>query len=129
MTDTRKPRCKAPGCRKELPPQSGPGRPQEYCDTACRVAAWRARHAHGYETAGPVAPLHAAPEDAIEAVAVGRLGPSDEQAALTLMEARNLVASMRRLAHEARPELAWRFAKASSQIIAILAELFGDAGE
>ena len=129
MSNLPIPRCKAPGCGKEIPPYLGVGRPQEYCDTACRVAAWRARHARGYEAAGPVDIAGGCGEDAVEAVALGNLGPTDEQAALAVMEARNLIASMKRLSREARPELAWRFSEAAKQLTATMTELFGDADD
>lgn len=125
MVELRINRCKNVGCGKELPPYSGKGRHQEYCNDACRVDAWRKRKAPRYETPGPVEGVAVDPSDEIEAVAIGKFGSTDEQAAVAIMEWRGLISSTKRLARDARPELAWRFADASRVLTETLARLFG----
>lgn len=103
------PKCAAPGCNRDLPPAPrSPGRKREYCSEACKVAAWRARHAKGFETAGPVPIGSADPADPVEGLALGRLAPSDEQYVQAVMDARNMRGTFRRLAREVQPRLAWR---------------------
>lgn len=116
--------CKAPGCGKDLPPYKGTGRRPEYCNETCRMRAWRARTNPGYEPSGPVAIADPAPDDPVEAVALGKLAGTDEQAARALMDAQNLLAVCRRLERTARPTLAWRFRKMADSLAAELEELW-----
>jgi hypothetical protein len=117
------PKCKAPGCGKDLPPYAGVGRRPEYCNGTCRMRAWRVRNAN-YEPAGPVPLSGFVPEDPVAAVATGRLAASDEQAARALMDAQNLVSVFRRLGRTARPALAWRFKQMADALTAELEELW-----
>lgn len=121
-------RCKNPGCGQNLPPYSGKGRRQEYCCDGCRIDAWRKRKAPRTETIGPVA-TSLDPLDEVEAAAIGRTGSTDEQAAVALMEAHNLISATRRLARDSRPELAWRFAELNRILTETIARLFGMADE
>ncbi len=116
-------KCKAPGCGKDLPPYAGVGRRPEYCDETCRMRAWRSRHAD-YEPAGPVSVSGLSAEDPVEAIAIGKLAGTDEQAARALMDAQNLLSVLRRLSRTARPSLAWRFRKMADNLAAELEELW-----
>jgi hypothetical protein len=50
---------------------------------------------------------------------------TDEQAVLTLLELRTLAGVCQRLGIEARPQLAWRFARLGDGITTLMKDLFG----
>lgn len=82
-------------CGDQLP--AGSRRSRRYCSDRCRMAAMRERQAiHDLIPVGTER---------------GHLPPAahpDDQVAVALLEARNLVGAFLRLGREARPQLAWR---------------------
>ena len=104
-------------CNGQLPPRQRRGRPRRYCSNACRQSAHRTKV--GYidwatsadvplpDLSGPPAP------------------DTDDQAVLTLLELRTLAGVCLRLGIEARPQLAWRFARLGDGIATLMNDLFG----
>lgn len=102
-------------CRQPLT-QPKRGRARVYCSTACRKSAFRSRQvSFGY--------LPQIVKDA-EATVAGI--STDEQVARAVIEARSVGLALVRLGAEARPEFAWRCAKAGEAITEALADSFKD---
>jgi hypothetical protein len=104
-------------CNGRLPPRQRIGRPRRYCSDACRQSAHRAKTDYiDWATSAdvPLPDLSAAP-----------LPDTDEQAVRTLLEVRTLAGVCMRLGVEARPQLAWRFARLGDGINSLIEDLFG----
>ena len=92
-------------CGQPLPPRhSHMGHPRWYCSAACREKAYRQRRDRKAEALAEFDEL--AP----------RVPPTDQQIALTILEARSAAVAFARLGLEARPRLAERCAAAGAAI-------------
>jgi len=108
-------------CHAPLPPRApgraGLGHPRWYCSQACRQAAYRERRER-------TARLDAA----FGSVELGvHVPPTDEQIALTILEARSAAAAFGRLGRAVRRELAWRCSEAGAAIARAIDEYFPGA--
>lgn len=112
---TEQPKC-ACGCGAILIRRGRSGPAPQYASAVCRKRAERQRKA-GIDLERVV---HAgAPEQERSNV------PTDEQVARAILEARTIGNAFIRLGREARPEFAWRCAKAGQAIVAGLRDAFG----
>ena len=107
------------GCGRPVTRKSRRGPEPDYHSSACRVAAYRRRHAPDQ-----LEPL----PDAVRAVpAALASGPVDEQVARAVLEARGIGFAFDALARRARPEFAWRCAKLGKAIGEAVVDAFGEA--
>ena len=84
------------------------GRRRHYCSPRCRQAAYRQRKA-----AFSLEPLT---EPAAALLLPIRMAGTDEQVVQAILEARSVTGALLRLGTEARPQLAWRCAKAGAAL-------------
>ena len=113
--------CEGPYCTKRVT-QTATGRHRRFCSPACRQAAYRRRGDEivweplddaGAEPAAITAqPLPTRPDDAV---------------AGAVLEARTIAGTFTRLGRHARPQLAWRCAKAGEAIRTALDDYFEGA--
>lgn len=117
MAETPSSRCARVGCTNTLPPKGKRGPARTYCSPACKAAAFRNRRAaREWLPAIAASELHV-PESA----------PADEQVARAVLETSALAATYRRLAEEARPQLAHRCERMYIALRADLDEIFDGA--
>jgi len=102
-------------CGCELPARRR-GRRRHYCSPRCRQAAYRQR-----EASFRVDPSLLGPQPLPELkMAAG----TDEQVARAILEARSITGALLRLGSAARPQFAWRCAKAGAEIRDALEKYF-----
>jgi hypothetical protein len=92
------------------------GRRRHYCSPRCRQAAYRQRKA-----CLALEPSHAPAAAYIRTI---KTAGTDEQVAQAILEARMVTGAMLRLATAARPQLAWRCAKAGAELRDALEKYF-----
>jgi len=97
-------------CNAALPPRlpgrAGGGHPRWYCRHACRQAAYRERRDRTARLQVELGTVDFAP----------RRPPTDQQIALTILEARSAAAAFARLGHAVRRDLAWRCSAAGQAV-------------
>jgi hypothetical protein len=110
-------------CGREVRRRGSRGPTPRYCQSACRVAAHRARRATAavrmemQAEAGSLEPVvHADPPPQTSA---------DEQVARAYVEAKSLASVFARLGAEARPSLAWRCTRVSQALTTAINETLG----
>jgi hypothetical protein len=94
-------------CGRELQ-ESRRGRRRHYCSSRCRQAAYRQRQA-----AFSLDPLAG---QAAASVPPIKMAGTDEQVVQAIIEARSVTGALLRLGSVARPQLAWRCAKAGAAL-------------
>jgi hypothetical protein len=112
--------CEGPYCDKPVRQQKT-GRPRRFCSDACRKAAYNLRRSE----------IVWEPMDAGRAESAVTPGPPparpDEAVASAILEARTIAGAFTHLGSHARPQLAWRCAKAGEAIHAALDDYFEGA--